>query len=159
MSLPLLRTYGFGPWKQTDPSPPNPSTTSLPPMTTNQPPPFFPASGKENVPRKLNSCWELSHGAINTHNRVQRKLPHHALSPSCCRFCYKASESQGHTSSFIVLLLLVFETFSSPRSGGKQSCTTNHPSSLITSWRVTLLKKNELLYGFSLFGLFCGAYG
>lgn len=43
-------------------------------------------------------CWELSHGEINTRDRVQKQLPHVALSYNCLLFCFKTSESPGRLS-------------------------------------------------------------
>lgn len=69
-------------------------------LTTSQntPSPLsYEVTRAEKYPRKFKLfCWELNHKAINTQDRIQRRLPKIALSPNGCIMYYKEAESQDH---------------------------------------------------------------
>lgn len=54
---------------------------------------------KGNSPKKVKFfIWSLAHGNLNTLDRVQRRHPNLALSPSMCLLCNKSSEISNHLS-------------------------------------------------------------
>lgn len=118
-------------------------------------PTLYPGLWQGRCPRKVKFfCWELSHGAIKTHD----KLPHFALTPNCCHLCFGASETQDHlvincafATSFWNCLLSAF---------GWKIVLHNQPSLFLNCLLVVIhSERKKLPFGFNSFGHFCGAYG
>lgn len=58
---------------------------------------IYPIIWKDAYPKKIKIfLWELSHGAINTHGRLQRIMPYSHLSPSWCIMCKNGAECPSH---------------------------------------------------------------
>lgn len=52
---------------------------------------------KDAYPKKIKLfLWELSHGRINTADRLQWRMPYLALFPSCGSLCYSSFENPCH---------------------------------------------------------------
>lgn len=79
-------------------------------------PSFFDNIWTDFYPKKV-FVWEISHNTINTNDKIQRRLPHVALSPECCHLCHADYETQVIFSSIAHLLRTFGRRSRSPWDG------------------------------------------